>query len=368
MDVVFYPSGHGFGHLTRSLEVARALHDANTELRIHVRAPFSIEAVRDALGFEPASHEEVRLDIGLVQLDSLHHDLEASLDVLTRFFDHGEELIESEAAWMKRAGIRAALIDIPPHAFAAAERAGVPAFGFGNFSWSSIWQEIATRQPAFSRFVDQAQGWYSGAKVFFAAGMTLGMEDFPVVEHVPLISRRSNKSASEVRGALNLDNDPRPMLLLAFGGEGLATAPVIDPEVLERYLLVATPPLPEDLTGVHYLTSETLAEQGLRYNDLVRAADVALVKPGYSTVSECAGNETALLVVPRDGFAESDVLIDWIRQHMPHALLPLDDFQRGHWSAALAKLEAKKPYRFDGYGTDGAEVIAQRVLEMITAD
>lgn len=367
MDIVFYPSGHGFGHLTRSLEVARALHDANTELRIHVRAPFSIEAVRDALGFEPASHEEVRLDIGLVQLDSLHHDLDASLDRLTEFYDKGEALIEREAAWMNKVSVDAAMIDIPPHAFAAAERAGVPAFGFGNFSWSSIWQDLAIRQPAFNRFVDEARAWYSTAKVFFAAGMTLGMEDFPVVEHVPLISRRSNKSASEVRGALNLDNDPRPMLLLAFGGEGLATAPVIDPRVLELYLLVATPPLPDDLTGVHHLTTETLAEEGLRYNDLVRAADVALVKPGYSTVSECAGNETALLVVPRDGFAESGVLIDWIRQHMPHALLPLDDFQHGQWSRALSELEAKKPYRFDGYGTDGAEVIARRALEMIAA-
>ncbi len=47
---------------------------------------------------------------------------------------------------------------------------------------------------------------------------------------------------------------------------------------------------------------------GLRYEDVVRAVDVVVTKPGYGIIAECLANDTALLYTSRGHFIEYDVL------------------------------------------------------------
>ena len=49
---------------------------------------------------------------------------------------------------------------------------------------------------------------------------------------------------------------------------------------------------------------------GLRYEDLVRAADVVVTKPGYGIIAECLANDAAILYTDRGHFAEYDVLVE----------------------------------------------------------
>ena len=55
---------------------------------------------------------------------------------------------------------------------------------------------------------------------------------------------------------------------------------------------------------------------GCRYEDLVRAVDVVVTKPGYGIIAECLANDTALLYTSRGHFIEYDVLV----AAMPHFL------------------------------------------------
>ena len=55
------------------------------------------------------------------------------------------------------------------------------------------------------------------------------------------------------------------------------------------------------------ITRRHLADRGLKYEDLIAAADAVVGKPGYGIVSECIANGTALLYSPRSRFAEQDV-------------------------------------------------------------
>ena len=48
---------------------------------------------------------------------------------------------------------------------------------------------------------------------------------------------------------------------------------------------------------------------GVRYEDLVRAVDVVISKPGYGIISECVANDTALLYTSRGDFIEYDVFV-----------------------------------------------------------
>lgn len=363
MNVAVYPSGHGLGHVVRCMEVARTLHELEPELGIHLRGPFDSEWVRNSLGFVPASIENRRYDIGLVQIDSLRHDHEASLLALGEFFARGEKLIREEARWLREQRIDAALIDIPPHPFAAATRAGVPAYGLGNFTWSAVWGDLS--DEGFKPFAEQARAWYAEAELFYAAQMEFGLEVFPRIIQVPLIGRRSRKEPGEIREKLGLDSDPRPILLLTFGGEGLSEEFTLDPSIQERFLVVTTPPMSPDIPGVHFITEAQLVELDLNYSDLMRVSEVALLKPGYSTIAECAANEAGMIIVPREGFVEADVLLRWSEAHLPCAKLPREQFLRGEWSSAFDRLSACAIQGFDAVEVNGAEVIARDLLKRL---
>jgi L-arabinokinase len=100
---------------------------------------------------------------------------------------------------------------------------------------------------------------------------------------------------------------------------------------------------------------------GLRYEDLVAAADVVVSKPGYGIVSECAANGTALLYTSRGRFAEYDVFVESMPALLRCRFLAPDDLRAGRWSAAidalLAQPAAERPR------IDGAAVAARTILE-----
>lgn len=113
MNIAVYVTGHGFGHLTRSMEVIRFLNKIAPECDIHIRAPYTSNQIKDALGFTPSSIENVRLEIGLIQKDSLLSDFAASIQHLEHYYgSQGDRAVEAEARWIEKARIDAAFIDI----------------------------------------------------------------------------------------------------------------------------------------------------------------------------------------------------------------------------------------------------------------
>ena len=55
--------------------------------------------------------------------------------------------------------------------------------------------------------------------------------------------------------------------------------------------------------GLVLLDDRGVYESGLRYEDLVHAADAVETKPGYGIIAECLAHETALLYTSRGHFA-----------------------------------------------------------------
>ena len=365
MNFAVYVSGHGYGHLTRVLEVAREIVRLCPGCKMHVRAPFTRQRVQDFLGFPPDSLESVRMDVGLVQYDSLRHDHTASLQRLGFFFgSESSTLIKHEADWIRSAKIDAALVDIPPHGFAAAQKAGIPAFAIGNFTWSGVWRALAEEQAEYLRFADAAAEFESYAEVMYSGGMELGLDSFKRVERVPLIARRSSYSKQEAKKLLGIPGD-RPSVLVAFGGEGLKGLVAPSDELMRSYHFIATPPLDDVHPNVRYLTEKELSTHGLRYNDLVRAVDAAILKPGYSTVAECAANETGVVIVPRVTFPEADVIQRYVEENLPSVTLSTDKMLAGRWDEAVHSLFAKRPFDFGSIETNGAEIVARRILERL---
>ena len=135
--VVFYISGHGFGHASRQIELIREICAQRPDVRVIVRTSVPRWLFAPVAGAAVEVHT-LETDTGVVQFDSLSLDEEQTVRNAARFFADFDRRIAVEAEFIR--GIRANLVvgDIPPLAFAAAERAGVPGLAIANFTWDWI--------------------------------------------------------------------------------------------------------------------------------------------------------------------------------------------------------------------------------------
>ena len=101
---------------------------------------------------------------------------------------------------------------------------------------------------------------------------------------------------------------------------------------------------------------------GVGYQDLVRAADVVVTKPGYGIVTDAIAAGTRIVYTERGDFPEYPILVAGMQRHVPCAHLGNDDLLAGRWRAAIESVLARPvPPRPD---LSGAAVAARRLLDL----
>ena len=112
------------------------------------------------------------------------------------------------------------------------------------------------------------------------------------------------------------------------------------------------------------LDEPAMYARGFLYEDVVKAVDVVVSKPGYGIIAECAANQTALLYTSRGHFREYDVLVAGMPRYLRARFLDQATLLAGRWEPALDALLAAPapPERAD---VTGAEVAAARLLDMM---
>jgi hypothetical protein len=363
MNLAVYCTGHGYGHLTRSMAVVQALKVKIPELIVHLRLPFPAELVLGHFGGIADSYKEIKLDIGLVQIDSLHHDLEASIKKLDFYYgSEGDKLVEAEAEWLINNKIDFALLDTPPRAFDACALANIPAFAVASFGWDDIWNELAADDSRMTRFADLASKSYNSISKTFRTPMNLGMKAFPNIVDVPLVVRQASKSIDEVRNKLDLPSD-KPLVLLAYGGEGFESVILPSKSLMKKVHLIFTEPMKSPNEDFIYITDNRLSTQNVSYSELIKAVDIAMIKPGYSTVAECVAQKTAVIYTPRDSFPEAKTIQNYIHNNLPFSVLPEENLRNGEWEEAIDNLLDRFPLTFNDIPANGAEIIAKNILD-----
>src|SRR5436190_22111170 len=141
-----------------------------------------------------------------------------------------------------------------------------------------------------------------------------GFETMPDVRDIPFVARRSRRDPDEVRKSLGLPVD-RQVVLTSFGGYGLDGLDEDALRVMKGYHVL--------LPGM--LDEHAMYDRGYRYEDLIRAVDAVVTKPGYGIISECIANDTALLYTSRGDFREYHVLVDAMPQYLRCAFIDHDD-------------------------------------------
>jgi L-arabinokinase len=357
-----YVSGHGYGHATRTAEVLRAVRARAADLPIVVRtsAPaFLFEGVIAP----PLAVRRVECDVGLVQRDALVIDEAGTVAAWRAFMDGWDARVAGEAAWLREAGARLVLGDIPPLAFAAAAAAGVPSVALGNFSWDWVYAHLAAREPALVEAAARAGEAYAGAELLLRLPFAGDLSAFRRIEDVPLVARKPEVARAEARGRLGLDD--RPAVLLSFGGLGLPGLQLAAFGALTGYQVLLTGGAGDGAApaNLRRLDGPSLLAAGLEYPDVVGAADVVVTKPGYGIVSDCIGAGTRLVYTDRGDFPEYPVMVAEMPRYLPAVFASNEEVREGRLGPALEAalaLPFPAPPR-----TDGAAVTAERLLGLL---
>ena len=365
MTIVFYTTGHGFGHATRDIEVINSILVKRPGARIIARTSvprwFFERSVRGPIDLQAAE-----VDSGVVQIDSLHLDEDETARRAARFYADFDRRVDAEAALLKAAGASVIIGDVPPIAFAASGLTGIPSVAVANFTWDWIYETY----PQFERLAPGVLALIRDAYRCTTHALRLplggGFEPMAAVTRtVPLVARRSKLGRTGARRAMALDGDA-PIVLASFGGHDSGLR-YDDVARNTSFTLVTTdyemPEVPAPAGRLRRFTTELLADRGLQYEDLVAASDVVVSKPGYGIVSECIANGPALIYTSRGRFAEYDVLVAEMPRVLRCRYLPQEDLRTGCWADAVTGVlrQPPPPATLD---TNGAAVVADQILEI----
>jgi hypothetical protein len=407
MKIVLYSSSHGFGHASRDAQVLRALHAAAPDVSLHWRTGVAPWFLADALREVPHERSHAVLDVGICQPHGTEQDLSATLAACTWLREQHAALVQAEVCFLESLRPDYVVSDVAGIPLAAAARCHIPAVALSNFSWDWIYREL--RDPAFAPIVDCFAHDYAQAKALlrlpFHGGQAAGGAFGRQVD-LPLVARRSQLTIGEARERLGFAPE-LAYFLVSFGGLGagaLDLAPLASREHA-RFRFVLTPPwqgpatsaaeslaveslaadsyvatspglqpsapdlhagrlgsLLREATGhVVLLDTTALAPAGLTYEDLVRACDGVITKPGYGIVSECLANETRVLYTSRGAFAEYPYLVAGLQAYGCAEFISNHDLYSGCWLPSLERLMAR-PRRACALPCDGAQVAAAWLL------
>lgn len=352
-SIVYYITGHGFGHAVRSNQVIRSLRKARSDLRIHVRTVTPSWLFGDAVFHHPQS-----IDIGIRQSDSLSMGLAETLEACQSLRQSFPKLIGQEIEFIKSERVKLVVGDIPPLCFEIAARASVPSVAITNFSWDVIYRAYLQEYPDFLPLVEEIESFYNKAGLALTLPYPCEMKVFPRREPIPWVARFSSLSKAQARTKFKLPASAT-IILLSFGGLGLERMPWEKLRRLREYFFVATGKA--DISDANLLV---LPDEQPQYEDLVRAVDAIVTKPGYGIVADTIAHRLPMLYTDRGEFPEYPRLVEALRDCATAEFIPQSELLSGNIAPYLKTL-LEKPPNWPAVPLNGAEVAAEKIIRLL---
>jgi L-arabinokinase len=355
-SILYYITGHGYGHAVRSHQVIRALKTARPESRVYVRTT----APEWLFGNPPeaVSYSRQAIDVGIVQKDSLEMDLRKTLRACQQLYAEAPAIVDRELAFVREHNIRLILGDIPPLCFEIAARAALPSVSITNFTWDVIYRAYLSAHSGFHAVVEQMTACYAKATLALTLPYPCDMSMFPTYQPISWIARTSPLTKQQAQAKFDLP-PTATIVLVSFGGLGLNRLPWQQLKQLRKFFFVATG---DRYSRVGNLL--VLPDAQSEYEDLIRAADVIVTKPGYGIVADVIAHRLPILYTDRGNFPEYPCLVEAMRDCATAEHIPQSDLLSGKIEPYLTRL-LSKPAHWPEVDIRGAQVAASTVLRLL---
>ncbi len=325
-SILFYISGHGYGHVVRMAEVIREIQRIRPDWRILARTQAAPHMLPPGVNVSAGDFESgvIEREAGVIM------DERATLERLRQFVARWNAVSNEEVRFAESQRPDLIVADIPAMAGDVAAALGIPCIAIANFTWDWIYEPYAQDylghlEQGYSRMSELLRlPFYQSER----------LDVFPKIVDAPSIARKARVNVT--RGNRVLLGSRAQVSAEAFA-KAVAQAP--------EYEFV-TPGL------------------GERFTDVLGTCDLVIAKLGFSMLAECIANGKPLLYPPREGFREESILQRHVKEHIPALPIPLQDFYSGNWCEYLSDLRGIPQISTD-LPVNGAEFCAKYVVSSV---
>ena len=355
-SILYYISGHGFGHAVRSHQVIRALASERRDLRIYVRTAAPEWLFLNSPS--PVAYSHRALDVGIVQRDSLEMEIAATLKSCRKLYRGAQDLIEQELAFVSARHIQLIVGDTPPLCFEIAARAALPSVSITNFTWDFIYRAYLDEHPGFVPLINQMTAFYGKASLALTLPYPCDTSMFATQQAIPWVARRSSLTKEAARAKFGLPQSAS-LVLLSFGGLGLDRIPWERLKQQRQFLFVATGDAKRSEGNII-----VLPDTQSHYEDLVCAVDAIVTKPGYGIVADVLAHQLPILYTDRGEFAEFPKLVEALHDCATCEYIPQRELLAGNLGPYLTRLLTRRPH-WPAVDLTGAQVAAAKIIALL---
>ncbi len=346
-------TAHGFGHITRTAAVIQTLIKLDPEV-LPIFVTSAPTWLLDKYLTGEYLHRPRKLDIGVIQQDSLGMDLSQTQRDLEDLRLRSAVIIRSEVEFIQLNRVRLVFGDIPPLAVAIAHAAGIPCWMEGNFGWDFIYADFGM---AFEGSVTWIRDLYRQCDRLFQLPFSEPMSIFPERQMTGLTGGDPVLDPVQVREKLGLDPTQTPTLL-SFGGYGLKAFPYDRLAEHAQQVFISLDPQAPAVSNLIRLDGRQW-----RPVDLMPVCADIWTKPGYGTLSEAMRVGIPITCLTRSGFREADLLLKGLQDHSLHKVIEADSFFQDPWEFVTQPYQ--DPRQPDPLAQDGNQVIAMALLDYL---
>ena len=297
-------------------------------------------------------------DVGMVQLDSIRVDIDATL---VRIGDIGRrrvELVKQESKFLSENEISVVVADIPGIPIEAAARVGIPSVAVGNFGWDWIYSEFRARDSRWDTVIDMFREQYAQTGLLLRLPFCEEMKAFPSIEDIPLVATAGTSRRSELAAITGCD-ETKKWYLLSFTTLDWSDETLSRVERIQDCEFITVLPLEWHRRNIHAISREQMT-----FSDVIASADAVISKPGFGILSDCIVNRKPLIYADRSDFREYPILEASIRKYMKYEHIPTGKLYTGDlresldtiWLRPEPKLELK---------AGGDRIAAERIARLL---
>jgi hypothetical protein len=360
-SIAYYISAHGYGHGVRSCDVIRAVNHLYPGLTFHIVSALPAPFWANRLDLTNNLLHSRSFDVGMVQIDSVRVDVDASLTRVEDLLSQRSTRVAEESAFLKEKRISLVIADIPAVPIEAAALQGIPRMAIANFGWDWIYSEFIARNQRWEPVVEMFREQYAKTDLLLRLPFHESMSAFPKIEDLPLVASPGVSRRSEISRLAGCDSQKKWVLLsfttLDWNDEALDRV-----ENIDECEFFTVRPLAWERKNLYPLSRDQVS-----FPDVVASVDAVISKPGFGILSDCIVNRKPLIYADRSDFLEYPILETAIQKHLKHIHIPAGQLYDGNLRESLERLW-DRPAPADSCAMGGAEIAARRIAQFAGLD
>lgn len=344
--IVFYITGHGYGHASRNVAIIKQLLKSEEDVKIWVKSD------RERISFLKRNLLDVEMNI---QYASDYYDIGFPLDPHTYEVDadklyeqakyevkQWKEYIKKECEFLKEKKIDVIVSDVIPWVFYAADLLHIPSILLCNFTWYEMYKDYIPSELSECYF----KAYNIADKILlYDLGNKEILNIYSNAEQMSLISRTVN-----IENAEKISQKYKHPIFFVSVGQSIVMEQKYDVSQVQG-TFIKTQGVGITGENVVELPSDMIDTQ-----DYIRASDYVISKTGWSSLAEIFLSRKRSAVVARGNNPEDNAVIQEIKDRGCAVVIHFDDLK--HMDLIIEKMNVLKLEKLECFKDDAERVVS----------